>query len=182
MMQPADHRKGDDVSPIGGLPIAGFGGVLAEREVGPGSVNVLEVLPQDVLQVLLPDNDDVVEAVPPKGTDHALAVRILLEFEALAMPADHGLGLHEDQGVLPVWPQTAERDPECAVRLGELGAFGLALQNGQLLSQGQVLQSEFAPRLQARSGGCEQGEQQVKHGGRLTPSVETSTIVRSTEF
>jgi len=27
--------------------------------------------------VLLSDNDDVVEAVPPKGPDHALAVRIL---------------------------------------------------------------------------------------------------------
>jgi hypothetical protein len=27
--------------------------------------------------VPLSENDDVVEAVPPKGTDHALAVRIL---------------------------------------------------------------------------------------------------------
>jgi hypothetical protein len=46
MMEPADHRKGDDVSPIGGLPLAGFRGVLVEREVGAGSVIVLE-LPQD---------------------------------------------------------------------------------------------------------------------------------------
>ena len=83
------------------------------------------------------------------------------------MPADHGLGLHDDQGVLPVWPQTAERDPERAVRLGQLGAFGFSLQNGQLLSQGEVFESELALRLQARSGGCEQGLQQVKHRGRL---------------
>lgn len=48
------------------------------------------------------------------------------------MPTDHGLGLPQDQGALPVWPQTAERDPECAVGVVELGAFGLALQNGQL--------------------------------------------------
>ena len=67
------------------------------------------------------------------------------------MPADRGLGLHDDQGVLPLWPQAAERDPECAVTLGQPGAFGLALHNGQLLSQGEVLERE-------------QGVHQVKHG------------------
>ena len=77
MMQPADHREGDDLPPIGGLVLAEFGGVLVEREVGPGPVIVLEVLPQDAPEVLLRENDDVVEAVPPKGTDHALAVGIL---------------------------------------------------------------------------------------------------------
>ena len=77
MMQPADHREGDDLPPIRRLALAWFGGVLVEREVGPGAVIVLEVLPQDAPQVLLSENDDVVEAVPPNGTDHALAVRIL---------------------------------------------------------------------------------------------------------
>ena len=47
MMQPADHREGDDLPPIGGLALAVFGGVLVEREVGPGAVIVLEVLAQD---------------------------------------------------------------------------------------------------------------------------------------
>ena len=50
---------------------------------------------------------------------------------------------------------------------GQLGAFGLALQNGQLLSQGEVFESELVPRLQARSGGCERGVQQVNHRGGL---------------
>ena len=36
-----------------------------------------ETFAQAALQVLLSDNDDVVEAVPPNGTDNALAVRIL---------------------------------------------------------------------------------------------------------
>jgi hypothetical protein len=95
------------------------------------------------------------------------ALRGPVELEALAVPANHGLGLHEDQGVLPVWPQAAEGDPECAVSPGQLGAFGLAVHNGQLLSQGEVLERELALRLQARSGGCEQDVQQVKHRGRL---------------
>jgi hypothetical protein len=47
---------------------------------------------------------------------------------------------------------------------GQLGAFGLALHNGQLLSQGEVLESELAPRPEAQSGGRKQGVQQGKHG------------------
>jgi hypothetical protein len=77
MVQATDHREGDDLPPVRRLALAEFGGVLVEREVGPGSVMVLEVLAQDAPQVLLSENDDVVEAVPPKGPDHALAVRIL---------------------------------------------------------------------------------------------------------
>jgi hypothetical protein len=34
MMQPADHREGDDLPSVDGLPLARFGGVLVEREVG----------------------------------------------------------------------------------------------------------------------------------------------------
>jgi hypothetical protein len=47
MMQPADHREGDDLPPVRRLALAVFGGVLVEREVGPRSVIVLEVLPKD---------------------------------------------------------------------------------------------------------------------------------------
>ena len=53
MMQSADHREGDDLPPIRRLALAEVGGVLAEREVGPRSVIVLEVLLQDAPQVLL---------------------------------------------------------------------------------------------------------------------------------
>jgi hypothetical protein len=62
MMQPADHREGDDLPSIGGLALAEVGGALAEREVGPGPVIVLEVLAQDAPQVLLRENDDVHDA------------------------------------------------------------------------------------------------------------------------
>jgi hypothetical protein len=74
MMEPADHREGDDFPSIDRLALARFGGVLIEREVGSGSVIVLDVLPQDAPQVLLSEDDDVVEALPPKGPDHALPI------------------------------------------------------------------------------------------------------------
>jgi hypothetical protein len=64
----------------------------------------------------------------PSASVSALPAPVKLE--ALAMQADRGLGLHEDQGALPVWPQRRERDSECAVRFGQLGALGPALHNG----------------------------------------------------
>jgi hypothetical protein len=76
-MQPADHRECDDLPLIGGLGRAELRGVLAKREVGPGSVIVLEVVSKDASQVLLSENDDMVEAVSPKSPDHPLTVRIL---------------------------------------------------------------------------------------------------------
>ena len=36
MTQPANHREGDDLPPIGGLALAEVGGVLAERELHEG--------------------------------------------------------------------------------------------------------------------------------------------------
>ena len=77
MMQSADHGQTDDLPSIGGLALARFGGVLIEREVGSGAVIVLEVSPEDAPQMLLSEDDDVVEAFPPKGPNHALAVGIL---------------------------------------------------------------------------------------------------------
>jgi hypothetical protein len=77
MMQPADHREGDDLPSIDGLALAGFRGVLVEREVSPGSVIVLKVLEKDAPQVLLSEDADVVETFPSKGADDAFAVRIL---------------------------------------------------------------------------------------------------------
>jgi hypothetical protein len=87
-----------------------------------------------------------------------------VELEALAMPANDGLRLHEDEGALPVWPQARERDPECAVRLGKIGVFGLALQNGPLRSQAERTPSEASGLV------------------TLTPRARTSPIVRSTGF
>ncbi len=58
-------------------------------------------------------------------------------------------------------PQSATQNARSAlVSLGRL----VALQNGQLLSQGEVFESEFALQPEARSSGCKQGVEQAKHG------------------
>jgi hypothetical protein len=65
MMQPADPREGDGIPPIRRLALVEFGRVLVEREVGPGSMIIFEVLAQDAPQVRFCENDDVAEEAPP---------------------------------------------------------------------------------------------------------------------
>jgi len=64
------------------------------------------------------------------------------QFETLAMPAGR---------------------PERAVDPGESGAIRLSFQDGQLLPQGQVFQSELALPFEARSCWGEEGKNQVQH-------------------
>jgi hypothetical protein len=72
MMQPADHREGDDLPSIGGLALAELRGVLAERKVGPRAVIVLEVRPQDAPQVLL--CEDLLDAHRTHSTNEVRAI------------------------------------------------------------------------------------------------------------
>jgi len=76
MMQPADHRQRDHFAFTDRLALAWLRSVLVEREVGSGAVIVVDVLAQDAPQMLLSEDNDVVQAFPAKGPDHALAVGI----------------------------------------------------------------------------------------------------------
>ena len=98
------------------------------------------------------------------------------------MPADYGLGLHDEEGVLPVRPPTAQRDPECAVQLPVSSDVILALHNGQLLSQGEVLERELALFLRLKMSISSRRYSQVKHQEivELDPEYGTPTIAPST--
>jgi len=62
------------------------------------------------------------------------------------MPADHRLGLHEDDDIDPSRPQAAEGDPEPAVGRGEPRPAPIVGERGELLSEGEVLENEFGVR------------------------------------
>ena len=53
------------------------------------------------------------------------------------MPADHGGELHHGQSGLPTFPNRAQPSPEQAVRRGQLEAFDGALQDAELMPQGE---------------------------------------------
>jgi hypothetical protein len=54
------------------------------------------------------------------------------------MPADHGLGLDDDQDFPPARPELVECDPEGAIQGGELGPRSRLGVGGELLAKGQL--------------------------------------------
>ncbi len=60
----------------------------------------------------------------------------------MAVPADHGLGFHDDQGGGPFSPQLREPDPEGAIEPPNARALAGALVRGELLAQGEIFQDE----------------------------------------
>ena len=66
--------------------------------------------------------------------------------KALAMPADHSLRFYHDERLLPAGPDAAKCDPEEAVRVCEMGLGLLRLEDGELLSKGEVLDDEIRLR------------------------------------
>ena len=61
-----------------------------------------------------------------------------VEAETLAVPADHGLGLDEDQYFLPARPEPVERDPEGAVKGCEPRRGSALGVGGELLAKGKL--------------------------------------------
>ena len=56
--------------------------------------------------------------------------------ETLPVPANHGLGLDDDQAVPPFAPGSSEPEPEDAVLGSQARAFGLSVKDDELLAQG----------------------------------------------
>ena len=56
---------------------SGQGGILAQREVSPGSVVVVHVVLHDPPKLLFASDDDVVEAFSPDRTDHPFDIAVL---------------------------------------------------------------------------------------------------------
>ena len=61
-----------------------------------------------------------------------------VETEALAMPADHGLGLDNDQDFLPARPEPVEHDPEGAIKGCEPRSGSRLGVDRELLAKGQL--------------------------------------------
>ena len=60
--------------------------------------------------------------------------------EPLAMPADDRLGLDDDKGILPVWPQAGKEDPEHAVERAKPRPWSFPLQDRHLLAESDIFQ------------------------------------------
>ena len=66
--------------------------------------------------------------------------------ETLAVPADNGLRLDEDQRLLPANPQPPQHHPEQLVASNKPGLRMLPFENAELLSKSQVFEEQVAAR------------------------------------
>jgi hypothetical protein len=79
------------------------------------------------------------------------------------VPADHGVWLDDDKHVRPARPEPGENEPEGAVTLAQARAAGGALEVGQLLAQGEVLECEVRAGAEGGTQRSKEAEEQKTH-------------------
>ncbi len=77
MMKAAYLRESDNVARTRRTGRARLRTVFGERQMGPGSMVVVDVGRQDPLQVMRVQDNNVIEAFPPDRPDDALDIGIL---------------------------------------------------------------------------------------------------------
>src|SRR6266436_5383254 len=78
--------------------------------------------------------------------------------EALPVPANHGLRLNDMERFAPPYPPLREPHPEDAVEETDPRSLGTAAEQGELLSQRQVLKNEVGAGLQRSAQSAQQSE------------------------
>ncbi len=85
------------------------------------------------------------------------------------MPADHGLGLYDDQIALPARPEARKRDPERAIERGQSRPRLPLRVDGELLPQGQLHDGLLLATPEEREEASDdrrQEQEQRSHAGR----------------
>jgi len=85
------------------------------------------------------------------------------QLDALAVPADDGFRLHDNEEVGPPWPKTAQRSPEQPIKGVQRWARPLALQYGELLAQGEHLERGIPTTAQEDPDRGQEGEDEFEH-------------------
>src|SRR6266478_3833786 len=89
--------------------------------------------------------------------------------EALPVPANHGLRLNDMERFAPPCPPLGEPHPEDAVEETDPRSLGAAAEQGELLSQRQVLKNEVGAGLQRSAQSAQQREYEGHcYAGSLT--------------
>jgi hypothetical protein len=69
------------------------------------------------------------------------------QLETLSMPPNDSFGFEDDQGLLPIAPESTKQDPEEAIPVAKSGSFGRPFHSGQLLAERKVFQNQIGIRL-----------------------------------
>ncbi len=89
------------------------------------------------------------------------------------MPADDGLGLHENQVGAPVFTEALQEDPEDPVPRPEPGSPDIPPEDRKLLAERQILQSQGGSTTEDAAKNQRNGPRK----GHPHPSLELSGLV-----
>src|SRR5262245_25218177 len=77
-----------------------------------------------------------------RTSDRSLRLPSPIELEALPVPSDDGLRFDDDQDFPPILPDLGENHPEEAIPPMELRPVNFPVEDGQLLTQREILRHE----------------------------------------
>lgn len=102
--------------------------------------------------------------------------------EGMAMPADNGGGLDDGQSCLPMVPNRAQPSPQEPVSDGQLRTFDGALQDADLMAQGEDLELKRSSAPERRDGkgdgGSENGTETETSNKRQLPIYQLHRSLR----
>jgi hypothetical protein len=81
------------------------------------------------------------------------------------MPGYDGLGLEEEQGMWPIWPEAPQANPKQSIGRAELGFVRLPFEHRELVSERQILKNEVRVGLEAGNQGLQKGQNDIEHRG-----------------
>jgi len=79
------------------------------------------------------------------------------------VPADHGLGLDDEEDVLPARPGITERRPEKSIQRVQQWARAFSLKHGDLVPQGKNFKGCIASALEEDADNREHGQNEFRH-------------------
>jgi hypothetical protein len=86
-----------------------------------------------------------------------------IETEAGAVPADHGVGLHQDQDVRPAGPTLAEWGPEQSFPGVQFWSRPFPFQYGEVLSEGEDFEGGIASTANEDPNSHKEREDDLEH-------------------
>jgi hypothetical protein len=92
-----------------------------------------------------------------------------------AVPADHGLGLHDDENLGPARPNLTEARPEEPVQPIQPGTGSLPLEHGDLLSEGENLEGGVTATTEEDANGGQESKDELEHKPYVVACVTSST-------
>src|SRR5689334_4582649 len=115
---------------------------------------------------------------PSATADLVAATPAPIAAKSCPMPAHHRLRSDDQKGALPLRPDLAHAHPEQPIGRCQLESLLAALENGKLLTKGQILQQKIFTGTKAATQQADEKLQQAEHGPDLyqMPTVRLTAM------